>query len=38
MATHVTIVRRRGQVLVLLASEDVNSNKVTLGMTVLAGL
>ena len=36
--THVTIVGRRGQVLILLASEDVNSNKMTLGVTVLAGL
>lgn len=28
----------RGQVFILLASEDVNSNKVTLGVTVLASL
>ena len=36
--THVAIVRRGGQVLIFLACEDVNSNKVTLGVTVLAGL
>lgn len=36
--TYVTIVGRRGQILVLLASEDVNSNKMALGVTVLACL
>ena len=36
--THVTIVGRGSQILILLASEDVNSNKMTLGVTVLASL
>lgn len=35
---HVTVVRRGGQVFILLASENINGNKVTLSMTVLASL
>eukprot|EP01137_Pigoraptor_chileana_P000545 Opistho-2@36914 len=34
----VHVVSRRGQILVLLASEDVNGNQVDLGVAVLAGL
>ena len=37
-STHVTVVGGGGQILVLLASEDVNGNKVALGVAVLAGL
>ena len=37
-STHVTVVGGGGQILVLLASKDVNGNKVALGVAVLAGL
>ncbi len=36
--THVAVVRGGRQVLVLLAGEDVDGHKVTLCVTVLAGL
>lgn len=35
---YITIVRRRHNILELLASENINANEVTLGMTVLACL
>ena len=38
MATHVAVVRGRSQVLILLASEDVDGDEVALCVTVLAGL
>jgi hypothetical protein len=36
--THVAVVGGGGQILVLLASEDVNAHEVALGVSVLAGL
>lgn len=38
LGTHVHVVGGRGHLLILLASEDVNADKVTLCVTVLAGL
>lgn len=38
MIAYITVVRRRNNILKLLSSENVNANKVTLGMAMLPSL